>query len=224
MTKMTKMIKTAIFDLDGTLINSLADLADATNAGLARMGLPTHPAEKYRFFVGNGARKLCERVLPEELRTEEKISELQALFSEEYAKNCLNKTRPYEGIKELITDLGKAGVACAVASNKPDAFSKELISELFGEGQFALVTGKREGVPVKPAPQIVFNILSELGAQPDSAVFIGDSSVDVETAHNAGLECIGCTWGFRGEPELRSAGADHIARSAEDVFEIVMKQ
>lgn len=215
------MYRLAIFDLDGTLINSICDLADAVNTALAERGYPVHPTESYYYFVGNGAKKLCERALPEDKRTEVEIGSLYARFSEIYGEICLNKTRPYEGIPEVISRLKDAGVKCAVASNKPDSFSKEIISALFPKDAFDLVMGKREGVPTKPQPDIVFGIIGELGTDIAEAVFIGDSCVDVVTAHNAGLPCIGCVWGFRGEQELKDYGCDLIAQVPEDIFSLV---
>ncbi|MBR6044792.1 MAG: HAD-IA family hydrolase [Ruminococcus sp.] len=212
------MYKLAIFDLDGTLVNSLGDLADAVNAALAERGYPTHSEDSYRYMVGNGAARLCERALPEGHRSAEDIASLQRRFGEIYHGCCLVRTRPYEGIPELIKRLREAGVRCAVASNKPDSFSKEIVLALLGEGSFDLVMGKREGVPTKPDPEIVYDIMKALGAEKSGTVFIGDSCVDVQTAHNAGLPCIGCLWGFRGEAELRENGCDMLAGSPEEIY------
>lgn len=218
------MYKLAVFDLDGTLVNSICDLADAVNTALSERGYPTHETEKYYLMVGNGAKKLCERALPEDRRTEEEITSLNLRFSEVYKTNCLNKTRPYEGMPELVKRLHDAGVRCAVASNKPDTFSKEIVNALFPEGGFDLIMGKRDGVPTKPQPQIIYNIISELGASKEDAVFIGDSCVDVQTAHNAGLPCIGCVWGFRGLRELEENGCEFIADTPEDIFALIVKE
>ena len=215
------MYRLAIFDLDGTLINSIYDLADAVNTALAERGYPTHETEKYYYFVGNGAIKLCERALPEDKRSEKEILSLHRRFSEVYDKICLDKTLPYEGIPQVLEKLKNAGVKCAVASNKPDSFSNEIVSVLFEKGSFDLVMGKREGVPTKPSPEIIENIISELGMSKDDAIIIGDSCVDVQTAHNAGLQCIGCVWGFRGEQELRENGCEHIAYEPEDIVKFV---
>lgn len=215
------MYKLAIFDLDGTLINSIYDLADAVNKALEERAYPAHPTESYYYFVGNGAMKLCERALPEDKRSKEEIIALNKRFSEIYNEICLNKTRPYEGIPEVIDRLVKAGVRCVVASNKPDSFSGHIVDVLFGPETFDLVMGKRDGVPVKPQPDIVYNIAAELGMTLDDAVFIGDSCVDVQTAKNAGIPCIGCVWGFRGEKELRESGCDLIAREPNDLFGLI---
>lgn len=216
------MYKLAVFDLDGTLVDSVYDLADAVNAALAERGYPTHDTDKYYRFVGNGTLKLCERALPEDKRNDAEISSLHTRFAEIYGSICLNKTRPYVGIPELIRGLGEAGLLCAVASNKTDSFSREIVASLFPADSFALVMGKRDGVPTKPAPDIVLAIANEFGVDINDAVMIGDSSVDVRTAHNAGIKCIGCTWGFRGEQELREAGCDHIAHTPEDIYGFII--
>lgn len=216
------MYKLAVFDLDGTLVDSVCDLADAVNTALAERGYPVHDTEKYYLFVGNGTLKLCERALPEDKRSDAEISSLHTRFAEIYGRICINKTHPYEGIPELIDRLGERGVRCAVASNKTDSFSREIVSALFEKGSFDLVMGKRDGVPTKPQPDIVYNIANELGMDLKAAVMIGDSSVDVRTAHNAGIKCIGCTWGFRGEQELRDAGCDHIAHTPEDIYKLII--
>ena len=214
------MIKLLIFDLDGTLVNSLYDLADAVNKALADNGFPVHGYDEYRYFVGNGAKKLIERALP--AGTEESVREMiHSTFSRNYRENCLAKTKAYDGIAQLLERLAKAGVKCAVASNKPDEFSAYVTEGIFGKGIFSLIRGKREGVPVKPAPDIIRAIAAETGCELSETVMAGDSNVDVETAHNAGIKCIGCVWGFRGEEELRKAGADHIARKPSDIADIL---
>ncbi|MCR5121096.1 MAG: HAD family hydrolase [Ruminococcus sp.] len=214
------MIDLAIFDLDGTLADSIYDLADAVNKALAEGGFPTHDYDEYRHFVGNGAKKLIERALPEgsppELR-----DRIHAAFSANYRACCLDKTKPYDGIPELIGRLREQGVLCAVASNKPDEFSALIVESLFGKGVFSLIRGKRDGTPTKPAPDIVYSIAEELDCDLGNAVYIGDSDVDVQTAHNAGLKCIGCAWGFRGEEELLQAGADFIARQPSEIGDII---
>ena len=215
------MYRLAIFDLDGTLANSLRDLAEAVNTGLEKLGYPTHPVEAYRMFVGNGAVKLCERALPEDKREEAEVQRLLALFNEYYGSHCFDHTAPYKGMPETVKRLKEAGVICAVASNKPDEFSQTVVRRLYGDGLFALVRGKREGVPTKPAPDIVYSILDELGVPAGEAVFIGDSCVDVQTAKNSGLPCIGCDWGFRGEGELRENGCDIIAYRPEELFPLI---
>ncbi len=220
---MKKKFDLAIFDLDGTLVNSLDDLGNAVNKALEEFGYPKHEMEKYRFFVGNGAAKLCERALPEDKRTPEETARLLKRFGEIYGENCFVLTAAYDGIPEMLEKLDLAGVTCAVASNKPDEFSQVVVSKLLDMEHFALVMGKREGVPTKPSPDIINNIISELGMKKENAIVIGDSCVDVQTAHNSGLECIGCNWGFRGEKELKDNGCEYIAYKPEDILKIILE-
>lgn len=212
------MKKLYIFDLDGTLVNSLTDLADSVNAVLEKHGYAVHETDEYRFFVGNGALKLIERAMPEDKRTKENIELLHGEFSQEYAKRALDNTAPYEGIKELITQLKKRGCLLAVASNKPEVFSKLIVERIFGEGVFDVIRGKRDGVPIKPDPAILFGIMQELGVNKEDCVHSGDSAVDVMTAVNAGIDVIGCTWGLRPREELVSAGAKIFADEPMDIF------
>lgn len=216
------MYKLAVFDLDGTLADSLRDLAEAVNIGLESFGYPTHRLEEYRYFVGNGAAKLCERALPEDRRSDADVKSLLEKFNEYYGVHCFDHTGPYAGMPETVKRLKAAGVLCAVASNKPDDFSQAVVSRLYGEGLFDLVRGKREGVPAKPAPDMVYAILEELGASLEETVFIGDSCVDVQTARNSGLPCIGCDWGFRGEGELRDNGCEIIAYDPAQLFDLIV--
>lgn len=216
--KVDRMKKLYIFDLDGTLVNSLYDLADSVNIVLERHGYPIRETEEYKYFVGNGALKLIERALPEDARSEKNIRTIHDEFSKVYAEHFACKTKEYDGVKELLCELKKRGCMLAVASNKPDIFSKQVVKVIFGDGIFDNVHGKRDGVPTKPSPDIMLDIMAELGVKPEDCIHSGDSNVDVATAHNAGIECIGCTWGFRPEEELRAAGADFIAHKPMDIL------
>ncbi len=216
------MFKLVIFDLDGTLVNSIFDLGDSVNTVLKAQGLRTYGYEDFKHFVGNGTRKLIERALPEDMRTDENIDRFHAQFSLEYRKHCLDKTRPYDGITELVEKLRQAGIRTAVASNKPDEFSRYIVEKTFGRESFDIVMGKREGKPTKPDPAIIYDILSALDIPPSQAVVAGDSDVDVFTAHNADLACIGCEWGFRGREELEKAGADFIIGSPEEMSGLII--
>lgn len=218
---MIKMIKLIIFDLDGTLINSIYDLADAVNNSLEELGYATHDIEKYYHFVGNGVLKLAERALPEDHRTDKDIAQLHGLFSQKYQQCCLNKTKPYDGIIETLEQIKSMSIKCAVASNKPNDFAKYIVGNVFENETFACVYGKRDGVPTKPNPQIVYDIMNSFDLSKEQVIFVGDSDVDVVTAHNAGIKCIGCSWGFRGEQELKSAGADAIAYKPSDILSII---
>ena len=208
------MFQCCIFDLDGTLINSLEDLADACNWVLRENGLPTHPVDAYRRFVGDGAYKLAERMLPESMRDQQTAARYKALFDQRYNGHYLDKTRPYPGILELLAHLKKKGVQLAVLSNKPNQFVQKICAEAFGEGFFAAVWGQRDGAAKKPAPDGVLAILNELKAAPEEALLIGDSNVDIQTAKTAGVASAGVSWGFRGRQELAEAGADFIADDA----------
>ena len=197
------MIKTILFDLDGTLLNTIDDLADAANWVCTQHGWPTFPVETYKHFVGNGIPKLVERFSPENAR---------------YDAHKEDKTAPYPGILELLAALKAEGFQTAVFSNKADAFCGKIIEHYFGPDSFSLVRGSRPGVPTKPDPAGVYSLMADLGADPQSTLFVGDSDVDILTGHNAGLPALGVLWGFRGEAELTAAGADALAAKPEDIL------
>ena len=204
--------QTVLFDLDGTLLNTIEDLAAAGNHVCRDNGWPEYPVDRFQALVGHGIRNLVSR-LPPEARRAEAEADLErnlARFSAYYAAHAMDRTVPYPGIPELLDRLRGAGMRLAVCSNKDDRFSVELVERYF-PGRFALVRGKRDGVPVKPDPAIVQGMLSDLGASAAGAVFVGDSAVDIRTGHNAGLPACGVTWGFRSRASLAEAGADFLA-------------
>ena len=207
------MKKLAIFDLDGTLLNTIEDLGYAANHALQAHGYPTHSIASYPFFVGNGVRRLIERVLPEDARTEATIDRLLVTFKEYYNDHNTDYTKPYEGIPELLSLLSSRGVAIAVASNKYQAATEKLISHFFPTLSFIAVEGQKEGVPVKPDPSIVFEILAKAKTPKADTIYIGDSGVDMETARRACVDSVGVTWGFRPEKELVENHADTIVNS-----------
>ena len=213
-------MKLAIFDLDGTLVDSLGDLADACNNGLKKMGYPVHELEKYRYFVGDGVLKLVERILPEDKRSEENISALKAEFDSYYNVHYADKTHPYDGIVSLLDALSAKGVKLAVASNKPDEFTKSVV-KVFFEGKFDMVLGKCPDTEKKPAPDILLKIMDALDVSADETVMIGDTNVDIRTAKNAGVSSIGCLWGFRTMEELEQAGADNIVSSPNEILKYI---
>ncbi len=212
------MKKLVLFDLDGTLLNTIADLAAATNQALARCGYPTHAEDAYRFFVGNGIRKLFERALPENHRTEADIRQIHALFLPYYDAHNADRSDPYPGIPELLAELQRRGIRMAVASNKYQAATSKLIARYFPEIRFVEVLGQREGVPTKPDPSIVNDILAAAGVERNEVLYVGDSNVDMQTAHNAGVTAVGVTWGFRPRSELEACRPAHLIEKAEELL------
>lgn len=196
------MKQLVIFDLDGTLLNSIADLAVAVNLALRACGYPTHPEDAYRFMVGDGVRKLFERALPEAERTPENIERIREHFMPYYDLHNADLSRPYEGIAELLEELQQRGVRMAVASNKYHSATQKLIAHYFPTIRFEVVLGQREGVPVKPNPQIVSEILDLCGVAKEEVLYVGDTNVDMQTAKNAEVDALGVTWGFRPREEL----------------------
>lgn len=196
-----------LFDLDGTLIDTLDDLADATNRVLASQGYPPHPADAYRYYVGDGARRLIERALPETARTPANIEPCLAAFREDYGINWHVKTQPYAGIPTLLDGLVARGIKLSVLSNKPHQNVVDLVGTLLGQWSFDLVYGQREGVPTKPNPQGALEVARALQVNPVEVVFLGDSGVDMLTAVAAGMYPAGALWGFRAADELLAAGA-----------------
>ena len=196
------MKKLVIFDLDGTLLNTIYDLAQSTNFALAENGFPTHEVAEYNYFVGNGINKLFERALPEGERTEANIARIREKFLIHYDQHNADKSRPYEGIPDLLETLDKRGILLAVASNKYQAATEKLVTHFFPQIHFAAIFGQREGVPTKPNPQIVEDILGITNIGINETLYVGDSGVDMQTALNSKVEACGVTWGFRPIEEL----------------------
>lgn len=205
-----KMNDLVIFDLDGTLLNTIGDLAVSCNAVLAKRGFLQHSYDAYCRFVGNGVMRLVERALPEELRTPETVADVRRDFVAYYTAHIDEFTVPYEGIPALLRSLAMQGVQLAVASNKFQAGTEKLVRLFFPSIPFAAVLGQREGIPLKPNPAVVEEILRATGAAKRNVWYVGDSGVDMETAAAAGVRSVGVTWGFRGRTELEMAGACHI--------------
>lgn len=202
--------KAVLFDLDGTLLDTLEDLATAANRALTSLGLAEHPVAAYRLFVGDGLRTLVERLLPETCRTAAAIDGLMAAFEREYSANWNDRTAPYPGIPELLDHLVANGYRLAVLSNKPDAFTRLCVEQLLPRWTFAPLYGQRPGVPKKPDPAGALEIADHLGLDPAEVLYLGDTSVDMHTARAAGMEPVGVLWGFRSADELRTAGARHL--------------
>lgn len=195
-----------VFDLDGTLLDTLQDLANAANHTCRSFGWPEHTLEEYRYFVGNGIPKLCLRFSPADARDEATQAEVLARFSARYAAHKEDCTAPYPGIFALLDRLAAAGVRCGVLTNKEDSLARAVMEHYF-PGRFAFVQGAVPGVPVKPDPTALRRLLERMGADPAATLFVGDSDVDMLTARNAGLPGAGALWGFRTREELEKAGA-----------------
>ncbi len=210
------MKKLVIFDLDGTLLNTIADLGEACNYALRQLGYSEHALSTYNYMVGNGVRKLAE---PD--ADAETVERLLAIFREYYDQHSTDNTRPYPGIPELLRTLTDNGVAVAVASNKYQSAVEHIIAHFFPDIPFAAVAGQVDMRPVKPDPSIVFAILNEHPTPKAEVLYVGDSGVDMETARRACVESVGVSWGFRPVSELRKTYADHIVTNPSEILEIV---
>ena len=213
------MKKLVIFDLDGTLLNTIADLALSTNYALNKVGFPTHEVEAYNFMVGNGINKLFERALPEGEKTEENVLRIRKEFIPYYDRHNADASRPYPGIPELLSALQSKGIQIAVASNKYQTATQKLIAHYFPEIHFTAVLGQREGINVKPDPTIVFDILKLADVAKEEVLYVGDSGVDMQTAANAGVTACGVTWGFRPRTELEPFQPTYIVDTADEILE-----
>lgn len=217
------MKKLAIFDLDGTLLNTIGDLADAVDYVMRSRNLPEHTNAEYREMVGGGIKRLVERALPEELaHNESYVEECVAQFRRYYVDNIDRHTLPYEGMPELLRKLQSLGVKLAVASNKFQHGTDRLVAKFFADIDFVAVEGNREGAPLKSDPAIINNILHKAGIEGKDAVMIGDSGIDIRTAQAAGIDSIGVSWGFRFAEELFEAGATTVATTIEELEEALL--
>ena len=211
----------AIFDMDGTILDTLGDLRDSLNAALASEGLPPRTTDEARRFVGNGIRRLVERGVPDGT-PDEVLERVLVAFKRHYAVHCADSTCPYPGIPEMLSSLRAAGVRTAVVSNKDDGAVRRL-AETFFPGAFDHVAGLREGVRRKPAPDTVDAAIASLGVRRSSAVYIGDSEVDLETARAARIPCITVLWGFRSREELAAQGSDCFAAGPADELRLILE-
>lgn len=215
------MKKLVIFDLDGTLLNTIEDLGQAANYALERNGYATHSMASYPYFVGNGVRRLVTRVLPEDARDDENVDRVLGDFMKYYDEHCIDYTKPYNGMPELLQDLRDMGVMMAVASNKYQQAVSKIIPHYFPDINFIAIEGQKDGVNVKPDPSIVFSILAQARVPKADALYIGDSGVDMETARRACIDSVGVTWGFRSKKELVEYHADVIVNNPVDIVGIV---
>ncbi len=210
-----------IFDLDGTLLNTLDDLANSMNYVLMKHGFPAHDTEKYRYFVGDGMEMLVRRTLPSESRVEETIRRCLLELEKEYNKRWHELTRPYEGIDELIDNLGSIGIKMSVLSNKPDRFTRIIVDKYFGLNRFNFIFGARTGIPKKPDPFLALEISSLSKILPQEYIYLGDTGVDMKTANTAGMYAVGATWGFREVGELLENGAKTLINRPMELIKII---
>lgn len=206
-----------IFDLDGTLLNTIADLAVATNEALRAMGYPTHAEEVIQTFVGNGVSKLLERSMPLDKRTEENIALVRRHFMAYYDQHNADLSTPYPGIADMLSRLQEDGVMLAVASNKYQSATEKLIARYFPHINFVCVLGQRQGIPVKPSPDIVLEIMEKANVSRSDTLYVGDSGVDMQTACNAGIDSVAVSWGFRPRAELEAFRTLAIIDKAENL-------
>jgi phosphoglycolate phosphatase len=210
--------KAVIFDLDGTLVNSLEDLADATNYALKLYGQPGHSAADFKQMVGEGTRNLISKTLRPD--KQELIEQVLVKMREKYMQICLDKSRPYNGLMEVVTELKQRKIKLAVLTNKDQKMAQKIVEHFFN-GLFQIVRGTVEAVPVKPEPAATLQVLKELGVRPVEAMFVGDSNIDIHTAKAAGIKAIGVNWGFRGRSELIEAGADAVIDEATPLLKLI---
>ncbi len=215
--------RAVLFDLDGTLLDTIDDLAYAMNKALAANGLPTRPdVQEHKLMVGDGVAAYVLRALPEEKRRDEKlVARVTADYRAAYAAGWRNKTRPYEGIEDLLSALRRSGLKLAVLSNKPDDTTRATVDALLGSGRFDAVCGARQGAPLKPDPALALAVAAEMGIPPDQFAYVGDTATDMRTAVAAGMYPIGASWGFRTKAELLEAGAAVVAEQPADVLELL---
>lgn len=213
--------KAVIFDLDGTLLNTYEDLANAVNFALEQNGLPTHIAEKYKIFAGNGTDMMITRALPLDKRNDEMLDKVRKLYFEYYNAHSGECTRPYDGIVDMLSELKSRGFKLAVVSNKIDFMTRAVVKEYFGDTMFDFVTGQCDGIIPKPDPSMVYKVMEQFGVTADECIFVGDSGVDAETGKNANMFTVGVLWGFRDKKELLECGASTVISKADELLNYV---
>lgn len=213
--------KTVVFDLDGTLLDTLDDLADSMNSVLEKHSYPIHEADAYKYFIGNGLRNLVQMTFPEDKRDVENIDRGLSAMRKEYSIRWNNKTKPYKGIADMLNALVDKGLRITVLSNKADDFTKLMVGKLLPEWDFELVFGERQGIPKKPDPAGALEIAQKLGVQPQDCLYLGDTGVDMKTAVSAGMYPVGVLWGFRKAEELVENGARVIIAEPAAVLDLL---
>jgi phosphoglycolate phosphatase len=214
-------VRAAIFDLDGTLLDSLCDLATATGTVLRQAGYPDHPLDAYRRFIGDGATALVRRALPPDRRDPPTVETFVARMLAVYRRCYRDTSQPYPGIAELLDALQRRGLPLAVLSNKPEEFTARIVDELFGRWHFAEVRGSRPGVPRKPDPTAALSIAEALDLPAAACAYVGDTPIDIQTAIGAGMRPVGVLWGFRQAAELRAAGARHLLTTPGQLLDLI---
>ncbi len=217
------MKKLIIFDLDGTLLDTREDIANACNHALRMCGCPERRLDEYNMLVGRGIMNLFRGALPEGLRTDEMVMKMRNHFVPYYNEHIDDRTRPYPGIIAMMDSLAAAGISFAVASNKYQEGTEALVKKYFGAYDFACILGQREGRPIKPDPEIVHEAMEAAGASQDETVYCGDSDVDMQTGINAGVKTVGVTWGFRTREELSAYNPWLLAENADEIYDIITR-
>ncbi len=215
------MFKAVLFDLDGTLLDTLTDLADAMNAALVRFGFSPHPLDAFKHFVGDSVETEARRALPESARDAETVKKVASLSEQFYDEYWHKNTKPYPGIPEMLSAVMKRGLPMAVLSNKPDRFTKIMVEALLSDWRFEMVMGALPDVPLKPDPTSSLDIAKKLNIQPSQFLYLGDTNTDMRTAVNTGMFPLGVLWGFRGKDELLDCGAKAIAETPAEVLDVI---
>lgn len=207
-----------IFDMDGTLLDTVVDIAESSNYALKQKGYSGHKVDEYRYFVGNGVRKLIERALPEKARTEKIIDECLALFNTHYNENCMNRTEPYPGITEVFEYIDEEGIKTSILSNKSHDFTEKIAEYYFNTGLFTGILGASDRFKRKPDPDSALYLAEKMQIEPAKIVYVGDTATDMKTAKAAGMIAVGAEYGFRGRDELLSNGAEYLVSSPEELI------
>lgn len=215
------MYKLCVFDMDGTFVNSLGDIAAAMNRSLEKLGHKPYAEEDYCRMVGDGMRVLCKRAIPD--AGDEELERLISYYNADYLNNCCIKTAPYDGMVELAEELRRLDIKRAILSNKPHTQACEIAEKLFDSELFTEIIGQSERFPTKPAPDALLYLIEKYSVSKEETVYIGDSDVDIKLGKAAGVFTVGVTWGFRGEAELKAAGADALAKTADELKALLIK-
>ena len=218
---MHRQYSAVLFDLDGTLLDTLVDLATAANRALAALELPVHPVDSYRYFVGDGLHVLMERILPPGQVFGARTTELTKIFQQEYARNWNNQTKPYPGVPAMLDALSGLGMPMSILSNKPEDFTRLCVEQLLPRWTFSPLYGQRPGVPKKPDPAAAHAIARFLQLPPATVLYVGDTAVDMQTAKAAGMDAVGVLWGFRTPDELKQAGARYLITQPDELMQII---